>query len=552
MKEKIVIIGGVAGGASAAARLRRLSEECEIKIFERGDYISYANCGLPYHIGGAIPDRRALLLQTPQRMKERYNVDVKVHHEVTQILPQEKKVKIRDLTSGQEFFESYDKLVIATGSSPIVPPIPGIDLPGIFQVWTVPDTDRIKEYLAEHPIKRAAVIGGGFIGLEMAENLHALGLDVSIVEMADQVMAPLDYEMAKLLHSNIQKNNVSLLLGDGVKEFQKTQEGLRIVLASGAALETDMVILAIGVRPNSKIAADAGIALNARGGIIVDAGMRTGIQDIFAVGDVVEVEDFVDGERTMIPLAGPANKQGRLAADNLLGAREEYAGTQGTSIAKVFDLCAAATGHNEKQLQKQGKIKGKDYDTVMIVQNSHATYYPGAKQMFLKLIYEMDTGRLLGGQAVGSDGVDKRIDALSIAMRFGGGVDDLTRLEIAYAPPFASAKDAVNMLGFVAQNARRGLVKFVPWNITETKEENMVLLDVRTPGEYAEFRIPGAVNIPLDELRSRLGELEREKHYVVICAVGVRAYLAARILSNNAFPQVSIYPGGMTYYRAIQ
>ena len=338
MKEKIVIIGGVAGGASAAARLRRLSEECEIKIFERGDYISYANCGLPYHIGGAIPDRRALLLQTPQRMKERYNVDVKVHHEVIQILPQEKKVKIRDLTSGQEFFESYDKLVIATGSSPIVPPIPGIDLPGIFQVWTVPDTDRIKEYLAEHPIKRAAVIGGGFIGLEMAENLHALGLDVSIVEMADQVMAPLDYEMAKLLHSNIQKNNVSLLLGDGVKEFQKTQEGLRIVLASGAALETDMVILAIGVRPNSKIAADAGIALNARGGIIVDAGMRTGIQDIFAVGDVVEVEDFVDGERTMIPLAGPANKQGRLAADNLLGAREEYAGTQGTSIAKVFDL----------------------------------------------------------------------------------------------------------------------------------------------------------------------------------------------------------------------
>lgn len=547
MNQKIVIIGGVAGGASAAARLRRLCEGCEIRVFERGAYISYANCGLPYHIGGVIPQRKALLLQTPEKMKARFNVDVATHAEVVQILPAEKKVRVHT-QEGEAYFETYDKLIIATGSSPVMPPIPGIDSQRIFQVWTLPDTDKIKERLSARGVKHAAVIGGGFIGLEMAENLRALGLEVSIIEMLDQVMAPLDYEMARILHGNIAENGVELILGDGVKAFTETGESVEILLASGRKAAADAVILAMGVRPNGKVAAEAGIAVNARGGIIVDSHMRTSMPDIYAVGDVVEVMDYVDGEPTMIPLAGPANKQGRLVAANLLGGHEEYKGTQGTCIAKVFDYAAAATGHNEKQLQKKGLIKGRDYDTVTIVQKSHAGYYPGATPTVLKAVYAADTGKILGAQIVGKHGVDKRIDTISVAMHFSACVDDLLELETAYAPPFSAAKDPVNMLGFAAQNARRGLVRFADWKAAENKAEGTVLLDVRTAAERGEYGIPETINIPLEELRTRLGELDKSKRYVLFCRIGVRAYVAARIMAAAGFEQVHVYPGGSTLH----
>lgn len=451
MRKKTVIIGGVAGGATTAARLRRKDESMEIVLLERGEYISYANCGLPYHVGDVIKNRESLLLQTPEAMKKKFNIDVRVQNEAVKINPEDQTVTIKDLKKGIEYEESYDYLVIATGSSPVVPPIPGIDGPDIYTLWTVPDTDRIKKVIEIKKPKTAAVIGGGFIGLEMAENLNRAGLQVSIVEMQDQVMAPLDFEMAQLLHENIEMNGVSLLLGDGVASFEHKDGKTLITLNSGKELQTDMVLLSIGVRPNSELAGEAGLKLNGRGGILVDEMLRTSEENIYAVGDVIEVENYVLEEPAMIPLAGPANKQGRICADNIAGGQKKYKGTLGTSVAQVFDLTAAAAGVNEKTLIRKGKVRGKDYETVLINQKSHAGYYPGAVPVTLKLLFDLD-GNILGAQAVGQEGVDKRIDVLAGAMRSGNTIYDLEELELAYAPPYSSAKDPVNMLGFTAEN----------------------------------------------------------------------------------------------------
>ena len=547
--KKTVIIGGVAGGASCAARLRRLDPEREIVILERGEYISYANCGLPYHVGDVIRSRNALLLMTPERMRERFAIDVRVKNEVKAIDRAAKTVTVKNLETGEEYAESYDDLVIATGSSPLRPRIPGIDSPRIRTLWTVPDTDGLRQLVQREDVKTAAVIGGGFIGLEMAENLRHAGLEVSIIEALDQVMAPIDFEMAQLLHENIRDNGVALHLADAVAGFEDDGSTVSVKLQSGAEVRADLVILSIGVRPNSQLARDAGLTLNERGGIVVDDHMRTSDPDIYAVGDVIEVEDFVFKGRTMVPLAGPANKQGRILANVLAGREDRYEGTQGSSVAKVFDLTAAATGANEKTLKKRGMVKGKDYESLIIVQNSHAGYYPGATPMTLKLLFAPDAGTILGAQIVGREGVDKRIDTLGVTMRLGGTVRDLKNLELAYAPPYSSAKDPVNMAGYVAENILTGLVKFADYDAPATRPE-AVLLDIRETAETMAYSIPNAVEIPLGQLRDRLGELDRTKEYIVFCGIGVRAYNAARILAQNGFENVGVYPGGTRFYRA--
>lgn len=548
---KVLIIGGVAGGASCAARLRRLDEQAEIVMLERGKYISYANCGLPYHVGDVIRQRDALLLQTPEVMNARFNVDVRVENEALSIDREAKTVHIADHASGREYDESYDTLVIATGSSPLRPPIPGIDSPRIRTLWTVPDTDEIRAIVrgenGAEQARSAVVVGGGFIGLEMAENLHEAGLEVTLVEALDQVMAPLDYEMAQMLHEEILDKGVALHLGDGVDSFADDGGQVTVKLASGAEVAADLVILSIGVRPNSALAKDAGLELNERGGIVVDEHLVTSDPSIYAVGDVIEVRDLVSGEPTMVPLAGPANKQGRMAADNICGAGRSYRGTQGTSVAKVFGLAAASTGANEKTLIARGMERGRDYECVTIRQNSHAGYYPGAEPLTLKLIFSPDGEKLFGAQIVGTEGVDKRIDTIAVTLRMGGGVADLTELELAYAPPFSSAKDPVNMAGFVAENVIGGITKVAPWDVCETAE-NLQIVDVREGDEVTALPVPGAVNIPLGELRGRLGELDPAKPTVVFCAVGVRAHNGARILANHGFEDVSVYPAGVRFF----
>ena len=545
---KTVIIGGVAGGASCAARLRRLDGDREIIILERGKYISYANCGLPYHVGGVIRNRSSLLLMTPELMKDRFNIDVRVENEVIQINRSDKTVTVKRLSTGEIYNESYDDLVIATGSSPLRPRIEGIDSDKIRTLWTVPDTDEIRSLVQGGKVKNTAVIGGSFIGLEMAENLRHAGSEVSLIEAAQQVMAPLDFEMAQLLHEHIRENGIQLYLGDGVSAFEDNGDTVTVKLKSGKNVSADMVILSIGVRPNSELAKNAGLELNARGGIIVDENMRTSDKHIYAVGDVIEVEDFVSKERTMVPLAGPANKQGRIAADVLAGRKSAYTGTQGSSVAKVFDLTAASTGANEKTLIKRGLQKHRDYETLIINQNSHAGYYPGATPLTIKLIFEAESGKILGAQIVGREGVDKRIDTIGVALRFGATTNDLKHLEFAYAPPYSSAKDPVNMAGFVAENIRTGLVSIA--EVNETDEENVILLDVREEAEVMAYSIPNAVNIPLGRLRQDLSNLDRNKKIIVFCAVGVRAYNGARILSQNGFDNVKIYPGGVRFYEA--
>lgn len=546
---KVLIIGGVAGGASCAARLRRLDENTEIIMFERGEYISYANCGLPYHVGDVIKSRDALLLQTPAAMRAKFNIDVRVKNEVMSIDRENKTITVRKTETGETYTESYDTLVISTGSSPLRPPIPGIESPRIQTLWTVPDTDRIKQFIKLSGAQSAAVIGGGFIGLEMAENLRELGLKVSIIEMLDQVMAPLDFEMAQLLHENISKNGVELHLGDGVSSFNDTGDTVDITLKSGKTVSAELVILAIGVRPNGELAKSAGLDVNARGGIVVDEYLKTSDPDIYAVGDVIEVEDFIDKSRTMIPLAGPANKQGRIAANNIAGSSEKYEGTLGTAVAKVFELTAASTGANEKTLLKRGLKKGEDFETITIVQNSHAGYYPGAVPLTLKLLFSKDGKKIFGAQIVGTDGVDKRIDTIAVTIRLGGGINELKSLELAYAPPYSSAKDPVNMAGFVAGNVLSGDAAFAEWDAAD-KSADVTLLDVREDAELMAFSIERAKHIPLGQLRARLGELDKSKEIVVFCAIGVRAYNAARILMNNGFENVKIYPGGMRFYRA--
>ena len=548
-QRKTVIIGGVAGGASCAARLRRLDADREIVILERGAYISYANCGLPYHVGDVIKNRSALLLMTPERMWERFRIDVRVQNEVTKIDRVKKTVTVRKTETGETYEQPYDDLVIATGSSPLRPRIPGIDTPRIKTLWTVPDTDEIRAMVQSGTLRTAAVIGGGFIGLEMAENLHHAGLQVSLIEALDQVMAPVDFEMAQMLHENIRSHGVKLHLSDGVDSFKEQGEQVVVTLKSGTEVTADLVILSIGVRPNSALARDAGLKLNERGGIVVDEHMRTNDPSVYAVGDVIEVEDFVFKGRTMVPLAGPANKQGRIVADVLAGRDSSYQGTQGSSVAKVFDLTVASTGANEKTLKKRGMEKGADYESLIITQNSHAGYYPGATPMTLKLLFAPDSGRIFGAQIVGREGVDKRIDTIGVTMRLGGTASDLKDLELAYAPPYSSAKDPVNMAGYVAENIRTGLVRIAPYDAPMTDPE-ATLLDVREEAEVMAYAVPNAINIPLGKLRVRMNELDPEKRIIVLCGIGVRAYTAARILDQNGFKNIEVYPGGVRLYQA--
>ena len=547
---RTIIIGGVAAGASCAARLRRLDETAEIILLEKGPYISYANCGLPYHIGNVIKNRDSLIVTKKEMMEDRFHVDVRTESEALSIDRERKTVRILNHQSGQEYAESYDKLVIATGSSPIKPPIPGIDSDRIITLWTVPDTDKICNIIRQKDAKSAVVVGGGYIGLETAENLKHAGLNVTIVEAMDQVMAPLDPEMAELLHENIRENQVDLHLSDGVESFQEEGSQVIVKLRSGTQISADMVILSIGVRPNSQLAKDAGLTLNERGGIVTDDYLRTDDENIYAAGDVVQVTDVVSGNKTMVPLAGPANKMGRIVADNITGGNEAYKGTQGSSVAKVFDLTAATTGSNEKALQKNGLVKGQDYETVIITQNHHAGYYPGALPMVLKLIFAVDGSRIYGAQIVGREGVDKRIDTIGVAMRMDATIGDLKSLELAYAPPYSSAKDPVNMAGFTAENVIRGLVRFCDWDLPD-RDKEVVLLDIREDAERMAYKLPDSTDIPLGELRDRLGELDPEKTYITFCAIGVRSYLAARILMQNGFNHVMVYPGGVRFYESL-
>ena len=554
MNKRTLIIGGVAGGATTATRLRRRDENREIIVFERGEYISYANCGLPYYIGDTIKSRDALLLQTPEAMKDKYNIDVRIKNEVLEIDPDAKKVIVKDLKTDKTYEESYDDLVIATGSSPLKPQIPGIDHKNIFTLWNVNDMDNIKSYINENKISSAAVIGGGFIGLEMAENLDHANLEVTLIEMQNQVMAPLDLEMANLLHENIIANGVDLILNDGVKAFEDAGEKIKIILTSGQEVIVDMVVLSIGVKPNSELAAKANLALNAKKGIIVDEYLKTSADHIYAVGDVIEVDNFITKEKTMIPLAGSANKQARILADNLCGDQKKYHGSQGSAIAKVFDLNAASVGINEKQLKAMKKVKNKDYFTALINQKSHAGYYPGATNLTLKMIFDAD-GKIYGAQIVGQDGVDKRIDTLATTIRLKGTIYDLMELELSYAPPFSSAKDPVNMLGYVAENILSHKARFIEWDevdaLLEDKKDDFVILDVTEEMERMVFAIKDSYHIPLGKLRQRINELDKSKLIIPYCAIGVRSYNAARILMQNGFKRVAILSGGTSFYKSM-
>lgn len=550
---KTLIIGGVAGGATTAARLRRKNEEMEIILLEKGSYISYANCGLPYYIGDVIKSRDALLLQTPEGMRMRFHIDVRVENEALSINPNEKTVEIIDHRSGNTYTESYDKLVIATGSSPIVPKLPGIGGDRIFSLWNVADTDQIKHFIKDQKPKSAVVVGGGFIGIEMAENLCHAGLSVELVEMADQIMPPLDKEMALLAQEHMTMHGVKLSLSDGVESFHEEAGTVTVHLSSKKQIQADMVILSIGIRPNSQLAAGAALTLNKRGGIVTDEYMRTSKEDIYAVGDVAEVKNPITGDAVMIPLAGPANKQARICADHIAGAGKGYYGSFGTSVAKIFDLQAASTGLNEKMLLAAGKQKGVDFDTVLINQKSHAGYYPGAKILTLKLVYAMD-GRILGVQAVGGEGADKRVDVIAAVIHGKGTVEDLTELELSYAPPFSSAKDPVNMLGFVAENKLSGLADFIsPAALDEQiqqEERDFILLDVTEDAERMVFALPDSYHIPFGQIRDRFMELDQEKTVITYCAVGVRSYNAARILMQLGFKKVKILEGGTSFYRS--
>lgn len=545
MSQKIVIIGGVAGGATAATRLRRLSEEDQIILFEKGEYISFANCGLPYHVGGVIKDRQDLLLQTVEGMNSQYGLDVRNFSEVTSINPDQKSVTVLNHQTGESYDESYDKLIISTGAKAIVPNIAGLDkAKNVFSLRNIPDMDLIKAYIAEHEVQVATVIGGGFIGLEMMENLVELGIQVNLVEMAPQVMPNIDFEMAQMLHAQINMHGVNLILEDGLKEFR--QEGQEFVLNSGRILQSDMTILSIGVLPESNLAKEAGLELGFKGGIKVDAQMRTSQKDIFAIGDVIEVVDSVTGNPTNIPLAWPANRQGRLVADVINGLDAAYEGTQGTAVAKIFELTAASTGNNERQLQNLGL----DYQAIHIHPNSHAGYYPGASPIALKLLFAPD-GKIYGAQAIGTEGVEKRIDVIATAMRFGAKAEQLASIELAYAPPYSSAKDPVNMLGYTADNLLTGKVASFQWSeVADLQSQGAYFLDVRENFELATGQISGSHTIPLNQLRHRLQELPKDQTIYVYCQVGHRGYNAARILKQAGFEVKNLDGGYKTYKNA--
>ena len=544
---KHLIVGGVAGGATAAARIRRIAENDEIILFEKGEYISYANCGLPYYIGGTIADRSKLFVQTPEAFGRRFDIDVRTRSEVLSIHTEEKKVTVK-APDGSVYEESYDKLLLSPGASPVKPPLPGIDLEGIFTLRNVSDTDAIKQYIGSRDVKRAVVIGGGFIGLEMAENLHDAGAEVTVVEMADQVMAPIDFSMAAIVHQHLLEKGVRLRLNTAVTGFEKSGEGLEVAFASGEKAPADIVILSIGVRPLNTLATAAGLATGQRGGIKVNEYLRTSAPDIYAVGDVIEYPHPVDGNPWMNYLAGPANRQARIVADNMVqGDTEKYEGSIGTSIAKVFDLTVAATGMAAKRL-KQENIP---YLTATIHPNSHAGYYPGATPMSIKVVFAPETGRLLGAQIVGYYGVDKRIDELAFAIKRGCTVNDLTAIEHAYAPPYSSAKDPVALAGYVAGNILSGKMNPITWReLRDIDKSTITLIDVRTPVEFANGTIDGAINIPLDDMRRQLDRIPRDKPIVLFCGVGLRGYLASNILKQRGFKDVRNLSGGIKTYRA--
>lgn len=548
MKKKVIIVGGVAGGASTAARLRRLEEDTEIIMFERDEYISYANCGLPYYLSGVIKERDKLIVQTPQGMKNRFNIDVRVNSEVIGINPREKEIEVLE-KNGRRYRESYDRLVLSTGSAPVKPQFKGLDLINSFVVRSIADIDRIKDYLDNQKPQSAAVIGGGFIGLEVAENLVARDIKTTIVELSNQVMPSLDFEMAVFVHNHLRSQGINLLLNDGVDFFESRGNSAEVVLKSGKRITADVVILALGVKPEAKLAKEAGLEIGKLGGIKVNQWLETSDPAILAVGDVIEVRNTVTGLESLLPLAGPANKQGRIAADVIAGRKSSYKGTQGTAIAKIFNLVAASTGVNEKTL----KSLGIPYQISFTHPGSAASYYPGSVAMAIKLIFDPETGKILGAQIVGNNGVDKRIDSIAGALGRGDTVFDLTELELAYAPPFSSAKDPVNMAGYVASNIVNGDVSVIQWH--ELRDPDLgknVVVDVRTPKEYLVGHIPGSINIPVDEIRDYLAEFPQDKDIVLYCRVGLRGYIASRILGGHGFKNVKNLSGGwLTYYPAM-
>ncbi len=542
-KKRIVIVGGVAGGASAAARARRLSEEAEIILVERGDHISFANCGLPYHIGGQIQDRSRLLVQTPEAMTKRFAIDVRVKSDVTQIDRNAKTVTIMDLTTREQYNQAYDELILSPGAAPVRPSMPGADLACVCTLRTLNDMDAIKALVDQEGCDRAVVVGGGYIGLEMTEALVERGLKVSLVELASQVMAPVDPEMAAPVHQELALHGVDLHLGVGVTEIQDKTSHVAVQTSDGKSLDADLVIMAVGVRPEVTLAKQSGLTLGPRGGFCVNEYMQTNDPHIYAVGDAVEVNDLVGGFETLIPLAGPANRQGRIAADHSFGRHSTYKKTQGTAICKVFNLAVACTGLNEKTLEKNGA----DYEKVYVHPASHAGYYPGAAQMSLKLLFDPQKGAILGAQAVGTDGVDKRMDVLAVALRAGLTVFDLQDLELCYAPPYGSAKDPVNYAGFVAANVIQGDVALCHSQDVLNPKKNQILLDVRTPSEVQAGTLPGSINIPIDDLRQRLNELDKTKEILVFCQVGLRGYLACRILTQHGFLARNLTGGYKTF-----
>lgn len=545
---KVVIVGGVAGGASAAARLRRLDEQAEIIILERGEFISFANCGLPYYIGGEISKKSALILQTPQSFYNRFHIDVRVNSEAVSIDTRNKSVTVRP-KDGEEYIESYDALLLSPGAAPLVPPIPGAELDRVFTLRNIPDTMKIKEYVEEEFPESAVVIGGGYIGVEMAENLKKAGLKVTIVEMADHLIAPLDADVACEVHRYLRDQGVEVLLHSAVKAIEEQADGkLKLQLTDGE-LSADMAILSVGVKPDTALAQAAGLEVNQRGAIVVDSHMRTSHPDVYAVGDAVEITDFVTKKPGYVPLAGPANKQGRIAADNLCGIPSEYKGTQGSSILKIFDMTAAVTGVNERT----AKAAGLSYDKVFTFSQSHAAYYPGGHGMSVKTLYEKGTGRILGCQIVGFDGVDKRCDVMATAIRAGMTASDLTELELCYAPPFGSAKDPVNFAGYVIENTLTGKVKNFHWHDVESlpRDGSVTLLDVRTPTERAAGYIEGFQHIPVDELRVRAGELDKSKPVYIHCHSGLRSYIACRMLAGLGFDCYNLSGGWRLYECAV-
>ncbi|NLJ94310.1 MAG: FAD-dependent oxidoreductase [Clostridiaceae bacterium] len=541
---RIIVVGGVAGGATAVARLRRLDENAEIILIERGSHVSFANCGLPYYIGGTIARREALFVSSKETIESRYNIDIRLNQEVVDIDPTNKEITVHRQEDDTNYQLKYDKLLLSTGSSPFVPDPSVLELPNVFKLWNIPDVDAISDYIAETNPKKAVVVGGGFIGLEMVENLADKNMEVTLIEMADQVMPPFDPDMAKIIANHLVDKNVRLMLSTGFEGFE--DDGKAVITSNGEKIETDLTIISIGVRPNNELAQKAGLELNKRGGIVVDKYLQTSDPHIYAVGDVIEINDKVLGQKTMIPLAGPANKQGRAVAANILGKDPEiYEGSIGTSIAKVFDITAASVGTCEKILKRENFKYKEDYFVAVLHPANHAGYYPGSTPMTIKLIFAKD-GKVLGAQIVGRDGVDKRIDTIATLMHFGGTVSDLTDLELAYAPPYSSAKDPVNFAGYIAQNILQGLTDSVTYLEYKQNQEKYTLLDIRENAETMAFKVDDAIHIPLSEIRNRLDELDNNKHYLTFCAVGLRGYVAERVLTQNNFKVSNLLGGAKT------